>query len=153
MRPALGAWLDNKAFLADWLGQRTTPVYVWRRFAPLGLDPLALRLAGLHYDPGEYPQVWLHLDLYTRGQGRPAEITARVLRCGVERYGDHFVPAFGMLDDGRAPAAAFVPPATLARDLALARKAGVAEVWLFSAAGLNPDYLKTVHDNLPVEGP
>ncbi len=39
----------------------------------MGLDPLFLRLAGLHFDPLHYPAVSLHLDLYARGAGLPRE--------------------------------------------------------------------------------
>ena len=103
----------------------------------MGLDPLFLRLVGMHFDPLDYPQVSLHLDLYNTGIGRPPEQMAQIMRCGVERYGARFIPALGVLNDGAGQPDEFVPPPTLRRDLQLARAAGVSELWLFSVNGLN----------------
>jgi hypothetical protein len=145
-----GDWWQNRTFFADWLRQRSAPVAFWRSNTSMGLDPVFLRLVSMHFDPGDYSDVWLHLDLYTTGAGRPRDEMARILRCGVERYGDHFIPAFGALNDGEGPAGNFVPPTTLKRDLELAREAGVAEVWLFGVNGLNADYLAAVKAALPL---
>jgi hypothetical protein len=150
-QPAWGSWLDNRDFLGRWLSTRTAPTHVWRSGAFLGLDPLALRLAGLHYDPLDYGQVRLHLDLYATGKGLPADLMATVLRCGVERYGDRFIPAFGVLNDGVGEPEIYLPAETFERDLVLARAAGVSEVWVFGVNGLNEDYLAALHRALPVE--
>jgi hypothetical protein len=150
-RPAWGDWLDNRDFTARWLAQRTAPTHVWRSWTSLGLDPWLLRVSGLHYDPLDYSQVWLHLDLYTSGNGLPADLMATLLRCGVERYGDRFIPAFGVLNDGVGAPEIYVPPETLQRDLVLARAAGVSEVWIFGVNGLNADYLAALHTALPLE--
>jgi hypothetical protein len=83
----------------------------------MGLDPLFLRLIGMHFDPLEYPALWLHLDLYATGTGLPRDQMARVLRCGVERYGERFIPSLGVLNDGEGPASIFVSTTTLLRDL------------------------------------
>lgn len=145
-----GDWWQNRTFLPDWLAQRRAPVHLWRATTSMGLDPAFLRLVSMHFDPADYPEVWLHLDLYTTGAGQPQDQLARLLRCGVERYGDHFIPDFGALDDGQGPAEIFVPPATLQRELELARAAGVSEVWLFGVNGLNADYLSAVKSALPL---
>jgi hypothetical protein len=150
-QPAWGDWLDNRDFTARWLATRTAPTHVWRSWTWLGLDPWLLRVTGLHYDPRDYGQVWLHLDLYTTGKGLPADLMATVLRCGVERYGERFIPAFGVLDDGVGEHAIYLPPDTLERDLVLARAAGVSEVWIFGVNGLNADYLAALHTALPLE--
>lgn len=150
-RPAWGDWAGNRAFIDQWLAARTAPTHVWRSAAFMGLDPWLLRQAGLHYDPRDYPQVWLHLDLYTTGNGLPADLMATVLRCGVERYGDRFIPAFGVLNDGGGAPELYVPAATLERDLVLARAAGVAEVWVFGVNGLNAEYLAALQAALPLE--
>jgi hypothetical protein len=149
--PAWGDWLDNRAFIGQWLSRRTAPTHVWRSAAFLGLDSWLLRQAGLHFDPLNYGQVWLHLDLYTTGNGLPADLMATVLRCGVERYGDRFIPSFGVLDDGAGEPEIYVPVETLERDLVLARAAGVSEVWVFGVNGLNAEYLAAIHATLPVE--
>jgi hypothetical protein len=117
----------------------------------MGLDPLFLRLIGMHFDPQEYPAVTLHLDLYATGNGLSDDQMARVLRCGVERYGDRFIPSLGVLNDGEGSAELFVSVETLQRNLTLARKAGVAEVWLFSLNGLNDEYLSVLRETLPLE--
>lgn len=142
---APGDWAGNRRFLDGWLRTHLAgaPVHVWRSYAFLGLDSPLLRLAGMHFDPREYPQLWLHLDLYTGSRARPAWLMGRILRCGVERYGDRFVPALGVLDDGEGPGR-FTPPALLARDLRLAREAGVSEVWVFGLNGLQGEYLEAV---------
>ncbi len=145
-----GDWWQNRTFLADWLRQRRAPVHLWRSNTSMGLDPVFLRLVSMHFDPRDFPDMWLQLDLYTTGAGRPRDELARILRCGVERYGSHFIPAFGALNDGVGPAENFVPPATLQRDLELARAAGVAEVWLFGVNGLNAGYLAAVKAALPL---
>lgn len=150
-RPAWDDWQRNRAFTGGWLASRTAPAHVWRSGAFLGLDPWLLRTTGLHYDPLDYGQVWLHLDLYTTGDGLPADLVATILRCGVERYGDRFIPAFGVLNDGVGEPEIYVPAETLERDLVLARAAGVSEVWLFGVNGLNAEYLAAVHRALPVE--
>lgn len=150
-RPAWGDFFDNRSFMDRWLSQRTAPTHVWRSAAWLGLDSRLLRLAGLHYDPLDYDQVWLHLDLYTTGSGLPADLMATLLRCGVERYGDRFIPAFGVLNDGVGAPTLYVPAATLERDLVLARAAGVSEVWVFGVNGLNEKYLAALHAALPLE--
>jgi hypothetical protein len=95
--------------------------------------------------------VSLHLDLYATGAGLPREQMTRILRCGVERYGSRFIPAFGVLNDGHASDDKFVPLETLERDLRLARQTGVAELWLFGVNGLNDAIVKTLHQTLPLE--
>lgn len=146
-----GNWWQNRTFLPNWLANRHAPVHLWRSTTSMGLDPAFLRLVLMHFDPADYPEIWLHLDLYTTGAGQPPDELARLLRCGVERYGDHFIPDFGALDDGQGPAEIFVPPATLRRELELARAAGVSEVWLFGVNGLNADYLAAVKAALPLK--
>jgi hypothetical protein len=150
-RPSFTSWPRNRAFLDGWLRQRVEPVHIWRSYSTMGLDPLFLRLAGLHFDPLYYPAVSLHLDLYARDAGAPREQMARILRCGVERYGQRFIPSLGVLNDGEGTQQLFVPPETLRRDLGLAREAGVSEVWLFGVNGLNEDYLSILRETLPLD--
>lgn len=142
-------WLGNKAFLDKWLRERTTPVHIWRPHAYFGLNSRPLSLMGMHFDPRDYPMVYLHLDLYTLGQGLPDVLLERVLRCGVEAYGEQFIPSFGVLDDREGPRARFIPVETLSRYLSAARRAGVSEVWLFGANGLNADTLAAIWAALP----
>ena len=149
--PSFTSWLRNRAFLDRWLRSRTEPVHIWRSYNTQGLDPLFLRLAGLHFDPLDYPSVSLHLDLYSTGAGMPQDQMARILRCGVERYGARFIPSLGVLNDGEGPPHGFVQPETLRRDLLLARAAGVAEIWLFGVNGLTESSLSTLHETLPLE--
>lgn len=158
LEPPLGSgtwswtnWWTNRTFTARWLAQRATPVHLWRPLTTLGLNPLFLRLLGLHYDPRDYPAVTLQVDLYAAGAGKPSGELARILRCGVEYYGDSFVPAFGVLNDGEGPAPLFVPPETFRRYLELARQAGVSEIWIFGVNGLNAEYLTILHETLPLE--
>lgn len=150
-QPAWGDWLDNRDYVGQWLSRRTAPTHVWRSAAFLGLNPTVLRWTGLHYDPLDYSQVWLHLDLYTSGDGLPADLMATILRCGVERYGDRFIPAFGVLNDGVGEPEIYVTAETLERDLVLARAAGVTEVWVFGVNGLNAEYLEAMQAALPLE--
>jgi hypothetical protein len=151
VRPSFKNWLRNRAFLDGWLRQRAQPVHIWRTYRSMGLDPLFLRLAGLHFDPLRYPAVSLHLDLYAKGAGAPPEQVGQIMRCGVERYGQRFIPSLGVLNDGEGPQHVFVPPETLRRDLRLAREAGVSEVWLFGVNGLNEDYLEVLRETLPLD--
>jgi hypothetical protein len=150
-RPSATSWPRNRAFLDRWLRDRIEPVHIWRSHQTMGLNPLFLRLAGLHFDPLDYPAVSLHLDLYTKGAGLPAEQMSRILRCGVERYGARFIPSLGVLNDGEGPDHIFVPPQTLRRDLSLARAAGVSEVWLFGVNGLTAEYIMALRETLPLE--
>jgi len=150
--PSIRSWPQNRVWLDQWLSSRAAPVHLWRSHASMGLDPAFLRLVGMHFDPLDYPAVSLHRDLYTTGAGRPREQMARILRCGVERYGRRFIPALGVLDDGHASPDRFVPIETLRRDLRLARSAGVAEVWLFGVNGLSANVVKTLHETLPLDG-
>ncbi|HKZ70078.1 MAG TPA: hypothetical protein VJ020_08355, partial [Anaerolineales bacterium] len=144
-------WWRNRAFLDEWLSQRAGPVHIWRSHTSMGLDPLFLRLIGMHFDPLDYLTVSLHLSLYTTGSGLPEDEVRRILRCGVERYGDRFIPAFGSLNDGEGSEEIFVPAETLRRDLQLAREAGVSEIWLFGVNGLNADYLSALRETVPLE--
>jgi len=144
-------WWQNRAFLDEWLGQRTEPVHIWRSHISMGLNPLFLRLAAMHFDPQDYPAVSLQLNLYMTGSGLATDEMAHILRCGVERYGERFAPALGVLNDGEGPEHIFVPTDTLRRNLELARKAGVAEVWLFGVNGLNEEYLSALRETLPLE--
>jgi hypothetical protein len=150
-RPAMPweAW-NTRAFLDDWFRQRNVPVYAWRTFTSLGINPIELRAAGLAYDPASYPAVTMQLDMYAilAARQRLPEETARILRCGVEQYGERFIPAFGVLNDGEGPEEIFVTPERLRQDLRLAREAGVSEVWLFGANGLNAEYLAIVREEL-----
>lgn len=141
----------NRAFLDRWLKQRVEPVHMWRSHTSMGLDPLFLRLIGMHYDPHEYPAVQLHLDLYENGRSVPSRQLKQVLHCGVKEYGEQFIPSFGVLNDGEGPASAFVSPDTLRSNLQLARQAGVSEVWLFGVNGLNDEYVAAIREALPVE--
>jgi hypothetical protein len=149
--PSILSWPENRIWLDQWLRARDEPVHIWRSHTSMGLDPLFLRLVSMHFDPLDYPQVSLHLDLYSTGTGRPPEQLARILRCGVERYGPRFIPALGVLDDGHASSDHFVPLETLRRDLKLTRQAGVTEVWLFGVNGLSDAVVKTLHETLPLE--
>jgi hypothetical protein len=146
-----GNWWRNRTFLDQWFDERTQPTHIWRSHTSMGLDPLFLRLIGMHFDPLDYPTVYLHLNLYTTGGGLPADELSRILRCGVERYGERFIPSFGSLNDGEGPAEIFVPAETLRRDLQLAREAGVSEIWLFGVNGLNEDYLSALRETVPLE--
>jgi hypothetical protein len=74
-----------------------------------------------------------------------------MLRCGVERYGAHFIPALGVLDDGAGKPDQFVPPETLQRDLRLTRAAGIPEVWLFGVNGMTENVVRMLHETLPLE--
>jgi hypothetical protein len=150
-RPSVTSWPRNRAFLDRWLRDRSEPVHIWRSHQTMGLNPLFLQLAGLHFDPLDYPAVSLHLDLYTKGTGLPAEQMSRILRCGVERYGSRFIPSLGVLNDGEGPDQIFVPPQTLRRDLGLVRAAGVSEVWLFGVNGLTTEYIRALREMLPLE--
>jgi hypothetical protein len=149
--PSIRSWPQNREWLDQWLRSRTAPVHIWRSHASMGLDPLFLRLVGMHFDPLDYPQVSLHLDLYNTGTGRPAEQMAQIMRCGVERYGTRFMPALGVLNDGAGRPEEFVPLPTLQRDLHLARAAGVSELWLFGVNGLNDDVVNMLRQSLPLE--
>ncbi len=144
-------WQENRGYLDQWFRQRQEPVQIWRSHRNMGLDPLFLRLIAMHYDPRDYPAVTLQLDLYMTGAGLPADETARILRCGVERYGERFVPAFGVLNDGEGPAEIFITPELFRRNLELARQAGVSEIWLFGVNGLNEEYLKALRETLPLD--
>jgi hypothetical protein len=150
-KPSVTNWPRNRAFLDSWLRARTEPVHIWRSHNTMGLDPLFLRMAGLHFDPLDYPAVSLHLDLYAKGAGLPTDQMARILRCGVERYGARFIPSLGVLNDGEGSERIFVPPETLRRDLGLARAAGVSEVWLFGVNGLSAEYVVALREMLPLE--
>lgn len=148
---SFGDWWRNRQWISQWLSQRSQPVHIWRTHTTMGLNPTFLRLMGMHFDPLDYPNVSLHLDLYTTGQGLPEAEMTQMLRCGVERYGARFVPSLGVLNDREGPEEIFVPPATLRRNLALARASGASEIWLFGVNGLNPDYIQAIRDTLPLE--
>jgi hypothetical protein len=144
-------WWRNRQFLDTWLKGRDEPVHIWRTHTGMGLNPAFLRLAGMHFDPLDYPAVSLHLDLYMTGDSIADETLARILRCGVERYGERFIPSLGVLNDGEGDPSIFVPPETFRRALMLVRSSGVSEVWLFGVNGLNAEYLSIVRDTLPLE--
>jgi hypothetical protein len=149
--PSIKSWPENRAWLDRWLLSRTKPVHIWRSHASMGLDPLFLRLVGMHFDPLDYPQVSLHLDLYETGVGRSTAQMAQIMRCGVERYGARFIPALGVLNDGAGRPDEFVQPETLHRDLQLARSAGVSELWLFGVNGMNDEIVQMLRQTLPLE--
>ena len=73
------SWPHNRSFLSQWLSERKQPVHIWRSHTTMGLNPLFLRMVGLHFDPLDYPAVSLHLDLYATGDGLPDDQMARVL--------------------------------------------------------------------------
>ncbi len=148
--PSLKSRMANGQFLDQWLRSRKEPVAIWRSHTTMGLDPLFLHLAGLQFDPLEFPAVTLHLDMYQKGNGLPDARMAQIMRCGVERYGPRFVPSLGVLDDGLGQASEFVPIATLQRNLQSARAAGVSEVWLFGVNGITPSVIQTLHQTLPL---
>jgi hypothetical protein len=149
--PSIASWPENRTWLDAWLRSRTEPVHIWRSHASMGLDPLFLRLVAMHFDPLDYPQVSLHLDLYNTATSRTPEQMGQILRCGVARYGARFIPALGVLDDGAGQPGEFVPLPTLHRDLKLAREAGVSELWLFGVNGLNPEVVTMLRQTLPLE--
>lgn len=143
-------WWSNREFLADWFQRRKVPVHLWRTYPTMGFNSEFLSLIGMEYDPLDYPQLSLQLDMYSTNRGLSPELIARILRCGVERYGDRFIPAFGVLNDGVGPEAQFVSPDTLRQDLRLAREAGVAEIWIFGVNGLNVRYVSAIRESLPL---
>ena len=117
----------------------------------MGLDSVFLRLLGMYVDPITMPNTRLHLDLYARGAGQDAQALGQIMRCGVEHYGERFIPLLGVLNDNEGPADIFVPVDTLQRNLQIARDAGVSKVWLFSSNGLHPEYLNAIRTTLPVK--
>jgi hypothetical protein len=141
---------SNRAFLHDWLMDRQSSTHIWRSHTSMGLNPAFLRLVSLHFDPSRYPTVSLHLDLYMQGTGAPEDEVFRILRCGVEKYGERFIPSLGVLNDHEGPEEIFVPVETLRRNLELARRAGVSEVWLFGANGIG-EYLTVLRETMPLE--
>lgn len=146
-------WWHNRLFLDQWLRDRKQPVAIWRSYNSMGLNPLFLRLAGLHFDLEEYPEVSLHLDLYNTGSGIPAKRMKRIIRCGVEHHGKRFVPSLGVLDDGLGEKSEFTELETFKRDLKLAREAGVFEIGIFGVNGLTPKVIDAIHDTLPLQKP
>lgn len=148
---SLNDWWQNRDFLDKWLREREEPVHIWRTHTSMGLNPRFLRMIAMHFDPLDYPAVYLHLNLYTTGTGKSDNDLSRILRCGVERYGEQFIPSYGLLNDGEGPADIFIPPETLQRYLQLARDAGVSEIWLFGINGLNDDYLNALKAVIPLE--
>jgi len=148
---SLQNWWANRTFLVNWLRARKQPVHIWRTNRNMGLNPLFLRLAAMHFDPGDYPAVSLHLDMYHMGTDLPDAQFRQILRCGVEQYGNRFIPALGVLDDGEGAKDYFASPETLRHDLTLVRQTGVSEVWLFGVNGLNADYVAALHATLPLE--
>jgi hypothetical protein len=75
----------------------------------------------------------------------------RITRCGIRHYGERFIPSLGVLNDQEGPAEIFITPEDFRRNLQIVREEGAAEVWIFSANGLNPEYLQALHDILPLE--
>ena len=116
----------------------------------MGLDPLMLRAVGMHYEPTDYPAVYLHLDLYMTGSGLPADEFRKIVRCGVERYGDRFIPSLGVLNDSEGDASYFISPELLRRNLQIVRESGVSEVWLFGSNGLTSEFITILHATLPL---
>lgn len=148
---SVGDWVRNTSFLSQWFGERQEPTAIWRSHAGMGLDPLFLRLVGMHFDPLDYPEVSLHLDLYMRGEGASSEVLTQILRCGVERYGSRFIPSLGVLNDGEGDPSIFIPLETFRRVLTLVRQSGVSEIWLFGVNGLNEEYLSVLRETLPLQ--
>lgn len=144
-------WWRNRVVIGQWLQSRSVPTHIWRSHVLMGLNPLFLRMMSMHFDPSEYSTVSLHLDLYTADAGQPRDELARILRCGVEAYGERFIPSFGVLNDGEGLEEVFVPVETLKRNLQLAREAGVSEIWLFGVNGLNEGYLAALRETMPLE--
>lgn len=137
-------WAENRDFIDSWLKNHDGTVHIWRSYKELGLNPWILRTLGLHFDPNNYSNVTMHLDLHTTGDGIPENDMRQILLCGKEQYRDHFVPSFGSLDDGFASPDVFVPPETLQRDIQLAQASGISEIWVFSVSGLQPKYTDTL---------
>jgi hypothetical protein len=148
---SLENWRANRPVLNRFFAKHQQPIDVWRTHVSMGLNPAFMQLTAMHFDPIDYSQVRLHLDLYTTGAGQNAAELTRIIRCGVERYGARFIPSFGVLNDGEGAAEIFVPPETFRRNLDLARAAGVSEIWIFGANGLNSEYLAALRETLPLE--
>jgi hypothetical protein len=148
---SVGDWLRNTNFLTQWFGEREEPAAIWRSHAGMGLDPQFLRLVGMHFDPLDYPEVSLHLDLYMRGEGASNEVLTQILRCGVERYGARFIPSLGVLNDSEGDPSIFIPLETFRRVLTLVRQSGVSEIWLFGVNGLNEEYLSILREIMPLQ--
>ncbi len=148
---SLQNWWANRTTLATFFARHRQPIDIWRTHTSMGLNPVFLRLAALHFDPQDYPNVRLHLDLYSTGTGQDAGEFSQIVRCGLERYGERFIPSLGVLDDGEGPKEAFVPPATFRRNLQLVRAAGASEIWLFGVNGLSREYLDALHATIPLE--
>lgn len=144
-------WWHNRQTISHWLTNRKEPVNIWRNHTSMGLSPLFLRIIGMQFDPRSYSSVLLHLNFYETGNGLPADQMERRLRCGVETYGEKFVPSLGVLNDDLGPDTDFIPETTLQRDITLARKAGVSEVWLFGVNGLNSNIVRMLHNTLPLD--
>jgi hypothetical protein len=145
-------WYKNKTIIHTWLLDREERVDVWRAHETMGLNPLFLRLTAIHSDPNEYPNTYMHLELSTTGEGLPDERIYKVLRCGVEEYGEKFVPSFGMLNDLKENESLYIPLDTLKRYLVAAQNAGVSEVWLFSLRGLSTETIDMINQTYQDNG-
>jgi hypothetical protein len=145
-------WWQNRISLPDLFANHDQPVHVWRTHVSMGLDSLFLRMIAMRVDPSETPNARLHLDMYATGGGRDPKELNQIVRCGIERYGERFIPSLGVLNDGEGPPEVFVPMDTFQRNLRVVREAGASEVWFFGSNGLNPEYLDAIRTILPIEG-
>lgn len=147
---SLREWRQNSSYLTGWLSGRKEAVHIWRSYPQLGLDPLLLRLLSMHYDPGEFQEVTLHLDLYSPNADIPASHLYRVMRCGVERYGPRFIPSLGVLNDGEG-SGTFISRQRLMQNVQSARSAGASEIWLFGLNGITPEIVANLHEIVPLD--
>lgn len=148
---SISNWWENRSVLAKLFETHPQPVHIWRTHTSLGLDSLFLRLMGMYVAPNQESNARLHLDLYATGRGQDSRQLWQMVRCGVEQYGERFIPSLGVLNDQEGPPEIFVPPATFRRNLEIARGAGASEIWIFGSNGLNSEYLNAIHDTLPLE--
>jgi hypothetical protein len=145
--------LHNRPLIGDFFRHHQQPIHIWRTHTSMGLDPLFLRSLGMQYSPDDAAQIRLHLDLYTMGTGAGANAddVRRITRCGIQQYGERFIPSLGVLNDQEGPEEHFVTVEDFRRNLQIVREEGAAEVWIFGSNGLNQDYLQALHDILPLE--
>src|SRR5262249_35591615 len=66
---SLARWWANRTTLSTFFAEHPQSIDIWRTHISMGLDPTFLRLVAMHFDPLDYAQVRLHIDLYTTGAG------------------------------------------------------------------------------------
>jgi len=134
----------NRKTILEFFRKNGHRIYVSETMMPGFLEKMAEFLC-VNFSPYKYKNYKIKM-CYTSMRRFNLEKLYKRFADGVDKYGDHFLVAFGTIAVGILGNEPRLKADKLARDIKIADKAGVKEIVIFRLGGLDKEYAKYLND-------